>query len=250
MTKCIATLIAMLFSALYSLAQIVNVESKRPGSTEDGWHGNLTLNANFTRNTKDILSYGLKNTTQYQKGKHRLLFLADLNRVRAGGDDFVDGGYEHIRYNRSLGQKERWALEAFQQAQFNSIQKIEFRHLAGAGLRWNMVERDSLKLSAGTLPMYEYEELTGGDIERNFRQSTYFLFYAQWKGIEFQTINYYQPKVNDFNDFRWSGKTSLEFGVLTWLRYMLTFDVLYDSRVPEGVPDLVFTLKNGLGVEF
>lgn len=250
MEKRVGLFITAILLGLTGVGQIVNVESKRPGATGEGWHGNLNLNLDFTRNTQDVLAYGFKNKVQYQKKKHRVLVLADLSRIRAGGADFVNSGYEHVRYSYSLGESRRFAIEAFQQAQFNSVQKIQFRHLSGAGLRWNVLERDSLKIRTGTLPMYEYEELTDGSIERNFRESTYFLFYIQLKGMEFQTINYYQPKWDDFADYRWSSATSLEFGLLRWLRYTVTFDLLYDSRVPEGVPDLVFTLKNGLGIEF
>ena len=234
-----------------STAQIVNVESKRPGATQEGWHGNVNLNFSFTRNTSDIYSYGARNNVQYLEDRHRLLVLTDLSRVSAGDDDFINNGYEHIRYNLEFGRKRNFAFEAFQQAQFNSIQKIRFRHLTGLGLRWNVTENDSLKLWLGSLPMFEYEEVTTGVIERNFRKSSYLLFFFTLpKGLEFQTINYYQPRIDDFSDYRLSHTSTLEFGLLTWLRFNVSFNLLYDSRVPEGVPDLIFSLRNGVAMEF
>jgi hypothetical protein len=47
-----------------------------------------------------------------------------------------------------------------------------------------------------------------------------------------------------------SNSTSIEFGLLKWLRFKVGVDLLYDSNAPEGVPNLIFTLKNGLMAEF
>lgn len=231
-------------------AQIVNVESKRTENTQEGWHGSLNLSLNLTRNTTDVLDYGAKATVQYLKERHRLLVLSDLSRIVAGGTNFINRGYEHVRYNYDFGNKRKFSFEAFQQAQFNGLQAIGFRHLTGAGLRWNVLENDSLKLWVGSLPMYEYEELTTGIIERNFRQSSYVLFFIAFKKFEFQTINYYQPRLDYFNDFRISSSNNIEFGVLRWLRFVTSLDLTYDSRPPDAVPDLVFTFRNAIKLEF
>lgn len=255
MLKCLLNkgLIVSTFLLLGSIvqAQIVNVEAKRGAlNKQEGWHGNLNFNLSFQRNTYDILTYGNKSTIQWQKKKHRLLLLTDLSRVQAAGSDFVNQGFWHGRYNYHLDEKKRVSMEVFQQVQFNSVQLIQFRYLTGAGLGFNVVEKDSLKFRVGTLPMYEYEELTTNVIERNFRQSTYILLFFKLKTLEFQTINYYQPKINDFSDYRLSSSSSVEFTLRKWLKYNVSFDLLYDSKVPATIPDLVFTLRNGLGVEF
>ncbi|GAB5539931.1 MAG: hypothetical protein Salg2KO_20340 [Salibacteraceae bacterium] len=232
-------------------AQIVNVESKRPGeNAQDGWHGNVNFDLSFQRNTSDILTYGNKSTIQWQKKKHRLLLLTDLSRVQAAGSDFVNQGFWHGRYNYHLDKKKRFSLEVFQQTQFNSVQLIQFRYLTGAGVGWSVVEQDSIKFRLGTIPMYEYEELTTDVIERNFRQSSYILIFFKIKALEFQTINYYQPRIDDFSDYRFSSSSSVEFTIRKWLKYNVSFDLLYDSEVPSTIPDLVFTFKNGVGVEF
>lgn len=232
-------------------AQIVNVESKRPGIPEEGWHGNINLSFDYTKNTRTILSYGAKNQVQYLKGKHRLLFLTDLKRVQAGGTDYLNNGYEHIRYNLDIGEKGSFSLEGFQQAQFNSVQKIGFRHLVGAGVRLNVFDKDSLKLWMGTLPMFEYEVLSDKTVSQNFRQSTYLLFFIELKnGAEFQTISYYQPRLDWLGDYRLSNSSSLEFGLFRWLRFSVGAELLFDTNTPEDIPNLIFTLKNGLMVEF
>ncbi|GAB4379292.1 MAG: hypothetical protein Kow0075_09770 [Salibacteraceae bacterium] len=239
----------LLFLSFNGFCQIVNVESRRPGSTDEGLHGNITLSLDFTRNTADLLRYGNRSTIAYKKLRHRWLLLTDLERVKAGNSDFVNGGFEHVRYTYALGESERFAFEAFQQAQFNSVQKINLRLLNGAGLRWNAIRSDSLKLSIGSLPMYEYEETTEG-VQRNIRQSTYLLFFIALGGVEFQTINYFQPKVNDLRDYRISSSSKFEFHLWKGLRFNTTFDLLYDTQVPEGIPSLVFALKNGVAIEF
>ena len=232
-------------------AQIVNVEAKRGAIDEqEGWHGNINFNLSFQRNASDILTYGNGSTIQWQKNKHRLLLLTDLSRVQAAGADFVNQGFWHGRYNYHLDEKKRVSVEVFQQAQFNSVQLIQFRYLSGAGLGWNVLERDSLKFRVGTLPMYEFEELTTNVRERKFRQSTYVLIFFKLKMLEFQSINYYQPKITELSDYRLSSSSTIEFTLRSWLKYNVSFNLLYDSKVPATIPHLVFTLRNGLGVEF
>lgn len=98
--------------------------------------------------------------------------------------------------------------------------------------------------------MFEYEELTTDIVERNVRQSSYLFFFFARKKFEFQTINYYQPNLADFSDFRLTTGTTIELGILRWLRYVSTLDLTYDSKPPVEVPNVVFTLKNGIKLEF
>jgi len=232
------------------VAQIVNVEGKRNQLDQEGWHGTVDLNFDLTQNTKTVLTLGARTNVQFLKGRHRVLLLADADRDAANGTNLVDRGYNHLRYNFEFGQKRRLAFEAFNQVQYNSVQLIQYRHLIGAGLRFSLYQTDSLKLWMGSLPMFEYEELTTDIVERNVRQSSYLFFFFARKKFEFQTINYYQPNLADFSDFRLTTGTTIELGILRWLRYVSTLDLTYDSKPPVEVPNVVFTLKNGIKLEF
>lgn len=231
-------------------AQIVNVEGKRKLINQEGWHGGIDFNFDLTQNTNTILAIGARSNVQFLKGNHRVLVLADVDRVSANDSNLINKGYKHLRYNYELGKKRRLALEAFNQIQFNSVQLIQYRHLVGAGLRFSLHQTDSLKFWVGTLPMFEYEALTTGIVERNLRQSSYLLFFIARKQFEFQSINYYQPKLTDFKDFRLTTGTTVELGILTWLRFVTSLDLTYDSRPPKDVPNVVFSLKNGIKLEF
>ena len=232
-------------------AQIVNVESKKDGAlAEEGWHGNVNFNFSFVRNTTDILTYGNRSTVQWKKERNRLLFLTDLNRVQAAGADFVNQGFSHIRYNYQFKKHKKFSSETFQQAQFNAVQLIDFRYLVGSGISWNAIESDSLKFRIGSIPMFEYERLTTSEVDKSVRLSNYVLFFIKFDSFEFQTINYVQPKVSEVSDIRWSSISSLEFSIKTWLKYNISFELLKDTEVPQGVPEVVFTFQNGLGIEF
>src|SRR5690606_25341756 len=146
-----------------------------------------------------------------------------------GGDDFVNSGYQHIRYNFNLVQKRNSALEAFRQCQFYSVNLFAMRQLVTACLRCNPLERYSGKITVCCLPMHEFEMLTNGVIERNVRQSSYLLFFVTHGKFEFQTINYYQPRWDKLSDYRLSSFNSIEIGVLSWLRIVSTAELLYDS---------------------
>lgn len=232
-------------------AQIVNIENKRLGG-EDGWGGSLDMFVNFTKNTKELWQIGSKGAVQFQSRKHTSLFLVDYSLNKADNADFLNKGYTHFRYNYDFGDKQFWSAEAFGQAQFNKIQKIDIRVLSGAGLRLNLVDKDSLSFQLGSVAMYEYERLTINEIvENKYRSSTYLSFDIQPTAtFGFNTIVYYQPRFDDFSDYRISNESTMYLKIASFITFKLIYNLSFDSRPPDGVPDTIYSLKNALSFRF
>jgi len=137
-------------------AQVVNVESQRLQSDSLGWLGSAGADFAYTNNGNEAISAAANSQIEYKAKKDLYLILGDYSLFKGNGEDFVNTGFGHLRYNRKLGKVLR--LEAFTQLQYNAITRINMRWLLGTGPRFKLLDKKWLKVYAATLYMYEYEE--------------------------------------------------------------------------------------------
>ncbi len=235
-------LIVSLLLVLFSYGQIINVENKRLGKSEEGWLGNVDFNFKYTQNTKSVWQVNNKIALQYKKLKNTHLFINDISIIRSNTNNLVNFGYAHYRFNRALVPGHKVKLEAFTQVQYNSVQKIKLRSLAGTGLRFKLIGNDTVNFNLGISAMYEYEEITTPEFNNAVRNSNYLSFNAKiLKQWSLKTITYYQPSIGDFSDFRISNQTSVSHNLTKQISILGTLSYLYDSNPPQGVPSDIYS---------
>ncbi len=244
-------LILLLFATLATQAQIINTESLRMVTDTSGWSGSVSLNLGFAKNVKEIFRIRNKIHVQYKMPKHLVLFMNDIGFDRADGADFVNKGVQHLRYNYRFHKKLSW--EAFLQNQYNAISKIDYRRLAGTGLRWKMTTSEKYKLYLGSLIMYENERTKEETpiLYKDWRNSTYLSlsFYFN-KNISMISTTYYQPMFEVLSDYRVSHQSAVFFKVLKNLSFKTAFNFTYDAFPVEGIPNKEYELINGLVYTF
>ena len=236
---------------LFSIAQIVNIESKRKLINTDtsGWFGSTDLGFNLNENGKTVLTLTVNATVEYLKGKNRWLALTNYRIVRADAQDFVNQGFQHIRYNRDWTKKVTW--EAFGQAQYDERLTLKFRGLLGTGPRFQLIDGEKGDLYFGTLYMFQYEELTENNtIYRDHRLSNY-LSYRLNLGANLTLLgtSYYQPLLTKPKVARLSSQTTLLFKITEKLSFKSAFTISLDNRLSETVEDVpiaIYSLMNGL----
>lgn len=233
-------------------AQIVNIESKRYKTDTTGWEGSIDTKFNLEKNIQRIFSIGIGSHLQYKtkNTKSLYLLLTDFNFLRAKDEKFVNGGFVHLRYNYKVNKWLR--MEAFFQTQYNRITKIKHRELVGVGPRFKLTNYDDLRIYVGTLYMFEYEKLIDNiTIEKNHRWSSYLsISMFPRDNISISTTTYFQPKFNDFSDFRISTDNKLGIGITDKLSLNINFHLAYDANPPFEIPKLTYVLQNGLEVQF
>lgn len=239
-----------LFIFSSTFGQVVNVESKRFLNDTNGFVGKIDFNFQITQNTQQIINFGNNLHLQYQKDRSRFLLLSDINFVKAGPTNFVNGGFQHFRYNYKIKNRLTW--EAFVQSQYNPILRLDLRLLAGTGLRLKMVKNKTIRLYFATLYMYEHERISGETNQYNtHRLSSYATFSLNiGENADFTSTTFYQPNVQNFNDYRIANDSSFELVISKKLNFRTGFNLLYDTRQPIGIPNLVYTLRNGLSYKF
>lgn len=244
-------LVFFIVNNICAFGQIVNIENKRLEGNKQGFNGSAELNLNLTMNSKQLLQIGDKIRVGYVKNRHQGLIITDHAFVKSDADDFINRGYEHIRYNYTLKDSGRIIYEVFQQGQFNKIQKINLRLLFGTGFRFNLIDQKNYQLSFGTGLMGEYEELIDNGTSRDILSTSYLSFDGQFsESVGLNTISYFQPKLVDFGSFRFANETYIRFKINKYLSFKLIYSLTHDNRDISGVRKTNYILKNSLTIHF
>ena len=245
------TLWLILFINLTGFSQIVNIENKRLSNHNEGFNGSAEFNFNFTMNSKQLLQVGDRIRVSYVKQRHHFLVVTDHSFIKSEGSDFVNRGFEHFRYHYAITDSGRISLEVFQQGQFNKIQKINLRLLFGTGLRFNLIDLNNYQLNFGTGLMREYEELIELGVSQDLLSTSYVSFDGQFnESIGLNTISYFQPKLIDFGNYRFSNETALRFKINRYLTFKLVYSLTHDSRNIPGVRKTNYLVKNTVKFQF
>lgn len=245
------TLVVTLQSLQITLAQqVVHIESRRLLSEEPGWYGSVDLDWEWIHNRGDIFTFENAVQIEYVADPHVFLLLNEVNLLQVENDNAVYDGFQHIRYNYRLERRLVW--EAFLQTQFNEVYRVAFRGLAGTGPRFGILDRHQFLLFIGSLYMYEYQRITDVEqVQLSHRISNYVS--ASWfpaEDIGFHLINYFQPKISDFKDYRVSGELVADFAFRQWLSFRIGGSYFYDVFPAEDVPREYYSVTNGIRIRF
>lgn len=239
------------FITAFSVAksQVINIESKRFLNDSNGLVGKMELNYNIIQNVQKLSVLGINIHAQYKGKKFRLLTISDLAFIKSGKQDFTNSGYQHIRYNYKLAKK--ITLEAFIQAQYNRVLKLDRRYLFGSGPRFRLVKSAPVKLYVACLYMYEYQSRNNDSLHSfNHRASSYFTFNLDYSRVDFSLTFFYQPNLQELADYRLAGDAVFELELNKKLDFKTGINLLFDTRQPPGVPALTYLVKNGIIVKF
>lgn len=232
-------------------SQILNAESLRRVTDTSGFSGSASINFSVKRDVNDYFGASSSLHLQYKMKKHLVLLKNDIEYQKIEGNKFENAGIAHLRYNYRFHP--RVALEAFTQGQYNKVSKIEFRGLVGTGPRFKLTTSEKYKLYFGTHIMFEYEELSDSitPIQRDFRSTSYFSFSLYpTKTLTITSTSYYQPKIRDFGDYRFSNQSSLLFDVFKNFAFKTTYTFIYDETPAVGIPNSQYNLESGFVYSF
>ena len=247
----IVLFISVLLFTLSSNSQIINTEAFRKATDTTGWIGTVSLNLSLSKNTKSKFSIKNKIHIQYKTKKSIFLFVNDIGFERIDNEDFINKGVQHLRYNYKLNQ--RISSEFFLQNQYNALYKIDFRELAGAGIRVKLTKSEKYKMYFGVLLMYEYEKTKSDYIlyHKDWRNSNYlsFSFYFN-KNIALISTTYFQPLINQLADYRIAHQSALKFKIAKNLAYKMSVNYTYDRYPVLGIPQEEYHISNGIVYSF
>ncbi|PWN08234.1 DUF481 domain-containing protein [Rhodohalobacter mucosus] len=247
----ISVLIPILFLAITfpATAQVLNVEQVRADSDTTGWVGELGFDLSLNKFNDRVLKTGGEANASYFSHLHQYILLTQLDIVTVDGNPLVSDGYSHLR--ATLLRKKPLSPELFTQYQYNNNLDLKNRALAGAGVRYNFLNGESISGSFSTGLMAEYEEWELSDtetVENTFLKSTSNLVIRGQLNPQasLTLIGYYQARPDRFFEPRVTSENRLTLRISERLSFRVNFTLMYDTDPVIDVPNLTYELKNGL----
>jgi len=251
-TKRMQLLFISIFIVQFINAQVVNIEKKRKGNS-NGFSGKIALAFLATDNGKQILQLVNNIDIQYKKGASTFILLNNISFMTADEEELVNSGFQHLRYNYTIKDSSFLTFETFIQHQYNPVKLLAKRFLVGVGPRFRIINSKKVSFYLGSLPMYEYEQLSDSletKTERLRLDSYISLNFHISDNISLSNITYYQPDFENFEDYRISSESSIHFKITDALKFKVSYQTTFDSDPPEDVAGLFYKFKNTLSYSF
>lgn len=172
------------------------------------------------------------------------------------GTQFLHNGFIHLRHNFKINN--RFKTLAFYQAQFNEVLLLNRRQLFGVGLRYRIIDDDSLSLDFSAGPMREYEELNTASLnpgeiaETAFTRASIVSSFS-WiasKSFSIHHVLYYQPYLSDFSDFRLLNDLNFKVSISKYFSLITSVTTRYDNLPPAALKKYDNAVSVGLNLKF
>lgn len=242
-------LIGCVLSLSYEAHSFLNIEALRLSKLKkEQTTGAFKLGLSDQNGNIDRQRYKLSSLNLYRKTKNSWISVADYQYGESFEVEDTREGKAHLRYTRRLS--DILATEIYTQVEFNDFKKLNSRTLFGFGPRFVKSFQD-LSFSLGVGAFYEMEELAKTDDLENWRGN----FYSSilWKYDEVLSVNttvYYQPKMDEWEDYR----VQLNFGLETVFakRFFqeFTYSLSKDTRPPTQVAKSDSSLLAEVGMRY
>jgi Protein of unknown function, DUF481 len=255
-----------------ALAQ-VNAEVLRPNPLREGWTGGLDGNLALARGNIDLLDVGGGGRVQYQT-LHPVVpghdgvpdalpfiaqraFLTTSARFAERADTtYMKQAFVHARWTGMWS--ERLGTDVFAQYQLNEFLRLQGRAVVGTGVRAEVVHQPVLMAWGGSGYMFEYNRISvlqgapDARQSRDHRWTNYFtarlaLFESE---LLVQNTLYYQPRFDNFGDFRILEELEALSKVTDVFAFGMTLAVLHDSAPPTRVKQTDLRLVSTVRLTF
>ena len=236
----------------------VNIEKLRTDSGEDGVSGAFSLSTAFSQGNIDFADFSMGSFVGKKQGKSTTFLIGNgrFAAKRTQGDyleapdvglwddeaHFSYNALVHLRSSYELGAK--LSVEAYSQYEFNEFLLLDRRILGGIGLRYTAYASKRVGLWLGSSAMLEGERLNAEAIadteevdQQHWRWSSYGTAKVALNDAnDWLSTVYYQPRFDDFSDYRLMGETGLEFAMSERFSFSVNARLRQDSKPPQ-TPD-------------
>jgi len=219
---------------LFAFIDVTPIEiGEHPGTS-----GSIALSTTLKRGNVDRNDYRLDGDIRYDTNRSDAFWaIGSFDYASSDGDEIENSTLGHLRWLHRL--EAPLYTEVFLQTEQNKFKDLSNRSLAGGGLRWRLF--DTTKMGKGYLGMgvfYEiirYRDTTADPNEENSRLNSY-LFYTKpfATGAYLNLYAYYQPKIDEMEDYLIVSACEISFPLYGALRLLVSLRGDYDSRPPIG----------------
>ncbi|MEO8231230.1 MAG: DUF481 domain-containing protein, partial [Ignavibacteriota bacterium] len=247
-------LLLIILNFFNSIAQI-NTERYRKDSDSVGFSAIADVEITAITGNTDFQFINLGGRLNYNWGTSYTFLVADGGFGWEDGERIFNQALLHLRHVHSLN--DLFQVEVFAQTDFDKKRLLEGRELLGGGLRYKILTFDNAKFRIGASYFYEHERydvpansIHGSNLFSN-RLSTYLTFELEIKDdVKLITVNYFQPKIGEWEDFRITSDLSLIVGLTSFVDLSVSFSLRYDANPPETIKPTDTVTKFGFSFTF
>lgn len=246
---------ASLFLALSSnVHAIVSMESVHSNKPKEGFSGNVELSISNTSGNTEKEEYSLGSKLQWHQGEMTDYLLLSADYAKSAGVKSSDNGFAHLRHIQQFQPSVAW--EAYLQVEKDQFSRLEYRGLAGGGLRFTLLEKESRGAIYLGLGAYYSEEridksYADAGTETLWRGNSYLLLKYQINpDAALMSTTYYQPASGNPDDYRMLEQAALKVKLTDRLSLIVSYDLRFDNDPPLGVEKRDSTFKTSFAVDF
>ncbi len=235
-------------------AAIVDMESLHLGAPKPGFSGRLEFAAAGSSGNSETGSVELGTRLQWHRAPWTNYLLLDGAYGESRGKADTEKYFVHARHIHAIIPRLDWEL--FVQGEHDRFARLNFRGLAGGGLRTHLYEReDSGMVLLGTGAFYSAERISGGYSDAGTYDTTrgnlyLVLKFAVSPNTTLLSSTYYQPDLADGADYRALEQAALQVKITKALALKLSLHVTHDSRPPLSVRSTDTSYKAGISWAF
>ena len=214
-----------------------------------GWQGQASAFVRVSGGNTDVQDYFMNAAGQWQGDHQRVRAIVGYDLSRNDGRGTSEDLTAHLRHNYRI---QHWiSTLTFGQYQRNPFQALRARVLLGGGFRFDLVSTEKRRVAIGISGMFESEELTDASTSETVRLSTFLDFTRDLKQyLRFSIVGWFQPDLGDFADTRASAIADLDVDLVGPLVLVTGAVFKYDSRPPDGIEKIDWSLRTGLKLSF
>jgi hypothetical protein len=251
-------ILIFLFSAFILNSQ-VNTEKMRKDDISNGWFNKIAAEVALKSGNEEYMKIASNFRTDYVKNNFLTFLVGNIEYKEGNNAIITNKGFLHLRSIYSVNHF--WDVEAFTQAEYNEFIEMKERYLGGSGIRLEPVnifygedKKSLFALHIGIGVMYEYEHQGNAETSKIFRliRSTNNINLL-WKINDVFSISeivYFQPDLENFDDFRILNDLALTFKVFENVSFYINMNYRFDSDPFLEIGNYDFALTNGIEVRF
>lgn len=244
-----------LFLALNNNAYaIVSMEGVHTSKPKEGFSGNVELSVSNSSGNTEKEEYSLGSRLQWHQGEMTDFLLLSADYAKSAGVKSSDNAFAHLRHIQQFRPTLAW--EAYLQVEKEQFARLEYRGLAGAGLRFTLYEVEnsgSIFFGLGTYYSEERIDKNYADAgtETLWRGNSYLLLKYQLNpDTALMSTTYYQPASGNPDDYRLLEQAALKVKLTDLLSLVVSYDLRFDSDPPLGVEKRDSTFRTSFSLDF
>ncbi len=230
---------------------IVTVSNLRFDNTNSEFVGSFEADIRGASGNTDNSALHLGTNLIWRRSHYINLMIIGYDYGESNNKRNINKTFIHARHIQQYNSTFDW--EIFTQIEQNEFTRLSRRKLLGGGIRLAVATNGYLGIGA----FYFTERLDKADFTTDNLNDDGIRYNAYWSGdynfneaTLFESQLYYQPKSDDFNDYRVLFNGSIKVNISQNLGLKISIAVIHDNRPPQNIEQTDFSYRSGIEYNF